>query len=447
MVEKERVGEVDRLVARLGAEKTLDLQAAEFFVRKCVLALGAEILEQYLALALRDERPPICAHKHLPCAMRSDGKRTKSVVTILGKIELRRTRFVCPSCGLVRYCADELLDVQETGFSPGVRRLMALTGASDSFGQDALLLKATAEIDVGAKDIERVAEAVGERERLWEEREASKALAAQSCGLAPADSPEPIETLYVNYDGTGTPMRAEELEGIKGKGEDGRARTREAKIGCVFTQTTVDEEGWPVRDEHSTTYVGAIEPSVDFGYRIRGEAVRRGMGQAKRVVVITDGAAYNKTIIAEHFSHATAILDLFHAKEHLADFMKNAAGEKIEGPLHQRCLKALKAGRIETLLNLLHAALPRSGARRKTGLKEMAYFKTNIEAMRYGRYRKQGLFVGSGVVEAGGKVLVGKRLKQSGMFWSKRGANAIIALRSCILSNRFEQFWEDQVAV
>lgn len=446
MVEKEKHSEVDRILARLGANQNLDMEAMEFFVRTCVLALGAKILEQYLTLALENEPPPVCEQKHPPCIMQSDGKRTKSVLTVLGQIQLRRTRFVCPLCETVRYAADEILDVCGTFFSPGARRLMALAGASDSFGHDARLLKATAEIDVDPKDIERVAESVGRKAEAWQQREAANALLAQACGRRAPDAPEAIETLYVSFDGTGTPMRAKELEGVKGKGPDGRARTREAKIGCVFTQTTVDQDGRPMRDENSTSYVGAIEESVDFGHRMRGEAVRRGMHQAKQVVVVTDGAAYNKTIIAEHFPHATAILDLYHAKEHLAGFVKNVAQQKLQNPLHQRCLKALKAGQIENLMKLMRTALPRSGARKKKGLKDIAYFQSNIEAMRYGRFRKKGLFVGSGVVEAGGRVLIGKRLKQSGMFWSKRGANAIIALRSCIISDRFEQFWEDQVA-
>jgi len=66
--------------------------------------------------------------------------------------------------------------------------------------------------------------------------------------------------------------------------------------------------------------------------------------------------------------------------------------------------------------------------------------------MRYAQFRKQGLFVGSGVVEAGCKTLIGKRLKQSGMFWSLPGANAILAVRCCLYSGRFEQFWEDSAA-
>ena len=103
----------------------------------------------------------------------------------------------------------------------------------------------------------------------------------------------------------------------------------------------------------------------------------------------------------------------------------------------------LDTGDIAGLLAEMERALPRSGPRRKAGLREIGYFRDNAPAMAYGQFRAMGLFVGSGVVEAGCKAVIGRRLKQSGMFWSLAGANAIIALRCCYKSNRFEQFWED----
>jgi hypothetical protein len=75
-------------------------------------------------------------------------------------------------------------------------------------------------------------------------------------------------------------------------------------------------------------------------------------------------------------------------------------------------------------------------------LKEAEYFTTNTERMRYPEFREKGLFVGSGVVEAGCKSVIGSRLNRSGMFWTVRGANAIIALRCCRINGRFEDYWE-----
>ena len=73
---------------------------------------------------------------------------------------------------------------------------------------------------------------------------------------------------------------------------------------------------------------------------------------------------------------------------------------------------------------------------------EADYFHNNIKRMRYPEFRAQHLFVGSGVIEAGCKTVVGSRLKQSGMFWTGKGANAILALRCSHLNGRFEVSWE-----
>lgn len=412
------------------------MEAAECFVRSAVLKMGARVLEAFLEQALAEERAPVCAKNHLPRAMRSTGKRKKRVRTILGSLTLRRSRFVCPACGAVKYDADRALGVEATGFSPGVRRMMARMAQKESFDESAEDLGVLAGLALDAKDVERVAEKTGRAVDEWMECEGTKARLLPPSG-------EEIETLYVSFDGTGVPMRPKELTATRGKGEGGRAKTREVKLGCVFTQSVLDEKGRPVRDEASTTYVGAIEKSVDFGHRIHGEAMRRGMARAKHVVAITDGARYNRSIIEEHFPHATRILDLYHAREHLAEFTRDVCRRPLDAPLHKQWRTLLDTGDITRLLGAMQRALPRSGPRRKAGLREIGYFRDNAHAMRYGEFRANGLFVGSGVVEAGCKSVIGRRLKQSGMFWSLAGANSIIALRCCFKSRRFEQFWED----
>ncbi|MFO8056119.1 MAG: ISKra4 family transposase, partial [bacterium] len=86
------------------------------------------------------------------------------------------------------------------------------------------------------------------------------------------------------------------------------------------------------------------------------------------------------------------------------------------------------------------------GKKKEEVKKTADYFEKNQERMRYDKFRRQGLFIGSGVVEAGCKSVIGKRLKQSGMHWSVRGANSIIALRCCLESGRFEDYWEQRQA-
>ena len=436
LIEEEKEREAAVLVRRLDAEGKPELEAIEFFVRSAMLKAGAKALEAFLESVLAEEQAPLCGQNHPPRKMRSSGKRAKTIRTILGAVRLRRTRYVCPVCGVVRYPADEALGVERTGFSPGAQRMIARAGASEPFAQAAEDLALYASLKLEAKDVERVAEKTGRVVEDWMAREGTRAR------LMPPGK-ERNETLYLSFDGTGVPMRADELNHTHGKSPDGKAKTREVKLGCVFSQTALDREGRPVRDKTSTTYVGAIENSVDFGHRLHAEAMRRGMAGAKRLVVITDGARYNKTIIDQHFPKATRILDLFHARERLADFAQKTCLLPLDGPLHQECRNQLDEGNIPDLTAIMRQALPRCGPRRKEGLKQIEYFRENAHAMRYKEFRERGLFVGSGVIEAGCKSVIGQRLKRSGMFWSLDGANAIIALRCCFASGRFEQFWED----
>jgi len=418
-------------------DESLDLEATEGFVRRHMHQAGAQslekILESFTSATL--SQPLLCGNNHLPARMESIGLQEKSLRTILGEVPYRRRGYRCPKCGVIRYPADKALNVVGTGFSPGVRRMMARMGAKECFAEGAEDLQFFAEVRADAKDVERVAENTGRLVENWASQQRTLGL------LAPPE--ERPDTLYVEFDGTGIPMRAEALAESKGKEPGGKARTREVKLGCVFSQTTLDEDGKPVRDPHSTTYVGAIENSVDFGHRIHAEAARRGLANARRVIALTDGAAYNKTIIAEHFPNAIRVLDICHATEHLTDFVRDVCRLPTNGAFFQRLYDLLYHGKIPALLKRMETALPRSGPRRELGEKQTNYFKENAHAMRYDEFRAMGIFVGSGVIEAGCKTVIAKRLKCSGMFWSLPGANAIIALRCCFASGTFEQFWED----
>lgn len=377
--------------------------------------------------------------------MKSVGLREKVIQTILGPVRFRRSLYVCAGCGRSCFPGDVLLGVEGRGFSPGLRRMMARAGSRTSFAESEEDLREYAGLEVGRKEIERVAEKVGEEIEVWSRETLYRNRPEQA--RSPASNPEKtLPILYVSFDGTGVPIQRRELKGRKGKQADGTAKTREVKLGCVFTQTSLDKEGNPVRDPYSTTYVGRIESSNDFGWRIYKEACLRGLYQAKRVVVLTDGARYNKTIVEMRFPHATHIIDLYHALERLHDLAKLLLSEDQRDKLEPQWRKLLESGRIGQLTKTIREHLPRSGERRRQGLTTIQYFEENAAHMRYAKFKEKGFFVGSGVIEAGCRSVIGQRLKKSGMFWSVKGANAIIASRCCQFSHRFESFWEDKAA-
>jgi hypothetical protein len=141
------------------------------------------------------------------------------------------------------------------------------------------------------------------------------------------------------------------------------------------------------------------------------------------------------------------IVDLYHARQHLWELARrlypNEGGkQKAWMKLHQKRL--LDRGRIEKLVGALRAIRSRIPEVTEKIRAEADYFERNAERMRYPKFRRQHLFVGSGVIEAGCKTVVASRLKRSGMFWTVRGANAILALRCAYLNGRFEDYWESR---
>ena len=259
---------------------------------------------------------------------------------------------------------------------------------------------------------------------------------------------EPIPVLYVQVDGTGVPVVKKETLGRQGKTPGEPAHTREAKLGCVFTQTTWDQEGYAIRDPDSTTYVAAIETAEEFGKRIYLEAWKRGWARAEKKVFMGDGSEWIWNIADQHFPNATQIVDLYHARQHLWDVARKLyphqdAEQRRWMMIHQ---DLLEEGQIEELVAALRAIdCSRPEVAEKIRV-EAGYFDNNQERMRYPTFRAQHLFVGTGVIEAGCKTVIGSRCKQSGMFWTVRGANAILALRCCQSNGEFEGYWEARPA-
>jgi len=340
---------LDNILDRVAKESRFDFEAAEFFIRTSVLAWGAKILEKVLAGVGADR---LQGTVRCTCGqtLRSRGLRTRRVRTILGSVTVRRPLYHCSDCGARNVPADTALGLAGTGFSPGTRRMMTRAGSRESFQEAAEDLRLYAQLELDARDIERVAEQVGQAIDAWMKRESSTAILHASSGKVPPSVTGPIPLLYISLDGTGTPLRRSELTATRSKPPGDPAKTREAKLGCIFTQTTLDDHGRPMRDPASTTYVGAIETSVEFGYRLHGEAVRRGLYQARVVAVLCDGAAYNKSIAAEHFPQAILIIDLYHAREHLFALIKLLLSDA-QHAVREKWLDLLNQGDISPLFS------------------------------------------------------------------------------------------------
>jgi hypothetical protein len=414
------------------------LEAIEMAMRSAMHQAGATALS-----ALLQFDPPGSEQRQRACACGHTARyvelRSKLLLTAVGEADCRRAYFLCDRCHRGQFPIDVELDVENTELSPSVRRMLATVGQQAAFDQGRQQMELLAGLSVTTKAVERTAEAIGADIEKGQQNELAQALQLN----LPIPLGPRIPILYVEMDGTGVPVVRKETEGRAGKQDGQPAHTREVKLGCVFTQTTVNEEGYPVRDEDSTTYVGAVETAEEFGRRLYAEAWRRGWARAERKVVLGDGAEWVWNQAGLHFPEATQIVDLYHAREHLWVAARQLYPDDVPAQRRWVMVKQnkLDQGQIEKIVASLHAL-----GRSHRGLAEMFeieanYFERNKERMRYPKFRKQGFFIGSGVIEAGCKTIIG-RLKQSGMFWTVRGANAIIALRCCQLSGKFEDYWD-----
>jgi len=368
--------------------------------------------------------------------------RSKHLQTILGDVQVRRAYYHCAQCpeqgGRGVIPKDQELDVVGTSFSPGMRRLMARVGAQEPFEAARQDLAELAGVVVPTKAVERISEAVGRAAEAANVTERAHLGTGQVVPVAAA------ARLYVAMDGTGVPAVPKETQGRAGKAADGKAKTREAKLGCVFSQTSFDEQGWPIRDPASTTYVGAIETAEEFGPRISAEAVRRGVHRGTTTVVLGDGAPWIWNLAETYFPDAVHIVDLYHARQHVEAVGRLAFGSSSETGKAWVAARQddLDEGEVDVVIAEIRKLPASSDQKVQDELrKEAEYFETNTLRMCYKHFRARGFFVGSGVVEAGCKTVIGHRLKQSGMRWTVAGANAIIALRCRLLGNRWENLW------
>ena len=433
----EIVTEIEALLGTV-VDDEWDLEAIETAARRMAMRVAARVVEQRLNADTSDHAGPM-----LPCACgqsaRYAGRHGKNFESVLGPLRLERAYYHCELCEAGFCPRDRALGLQGGSLSPGVLRMAGLVDAMVSFEEGHELLHELAGVDVPTKHVERAAEALG-REVAEDEK----------LVVEPPEPNEPLApTLYLGMDGTGVPVRKKELVDRPGKQPDGSSKTREVKLVTIWSAEGRDKEGTPVRDAGSITYSAAIESAAhkdtdatpsEFAARVEREATRRGFERAARQAVLGDGAIWIWNLTDEHFPDAVQIVDRFHAKQHLSDVSKSiyGAGTDLAQQWASERHDELDAGDIDDILDALRLHSPQDDEARKC----IDYVERNQERMRYPKFRAAGLCTSTGVVEAGCKVAIGTRCKRAGMHWTVAGVDAIIALRCCKLSGRFEGFWE-----
>ena len=350
-------------------------------------------------------------------------RRHLEITGLFGSLHIYRD-YYCD--GQQGHCPADAALALEGSYTPALSRMMCRAAAKNSYAEASADLFEYAGVKVCDRQIQRLVQEVAPAVGPW---------------LKTVQDPGQSALMYACGDGTGVPMRKEELEGRKGKQPDGSAKTREAKLGCVFLQTEVDKEGHPIRKEDSTSYIGSFEGAVEFGLLLRQEAQRRGMAKATQIIFIGDGAAWIWELARVNFPGAVLILDFYHALQHVHGLVEAIWGkESREGKKRLKRWKGwLLKDKVRQIVKQANGDLA-SALDTEKAQKEIGYLENNLERMAYGTFRKAGYFIGSGVVEAGCKTVIGQRMKCSGMFWSEEGGQGMLDLRCAFLSNRLEAF-------
>ena len=256
-------------------------------LRAGLLRLGGGVLGEALSADPGYRGPRVgCGHGHEAVFT---GYRDKVIDTVPGPVTLRRAWYHCAACGHGLAPRDAELGVAGASMSPGLAAMSDKAAAAVPFAPAAGLLEDLAGVRLTVKRVERAAEASGAAQATASRARAGLIAARKLVPLPPQPLPD---KLYMVIDGTGVPVTAKETAGREGKGEDGRARTREVKMAVFFTQDKLDAKGYPVRDRASSSYIATFEPAATFGGLVKAEGIRRGADHVRQLTVIGDGAAW-----------------------------------------------------------------------------------------------------------------------------------------------------------
>jgi hypothetical protein len=341
-----------------------------------------------------------------------------------------RACYYCSACKKTWVPSDGVLGLDAGATSPQVRLQVGWLCALLPFAQAATTLQRLTGVELCAATLERIA--VGMGQSLCQQQQ-QKAKQHREERLGPVDL-KPIRRFYVGMDGVYVPLRDPwDRNGSQG---DLNCRFGECKIGVVY-QARQDEKGKDSRVLQSD-YVATLSGVEVLEPLLATLAHEKGHHQAREIVVLGDGAAWIWQVAAKQFPGAVQIVDFFHACDHLASYSEARFGkESAEGKSWQKARQAeLKSGQLNAVLAQIQSWRPSNEAKRKIRRDTYLYFYNNAERMRYQTFVQKGYHIGSGVVEASCKHIIGQRLDQAGMHWRQETAEAIATLRAAQLSSQ-----------
>ena len=320
---------------------------------------------------------------------------------------------------------DEELALTGGSLTPKQQEHLAHLGSWMPFERAAQMLETLLGVQVSEPTVRRGTERAGTR---YEARQTAQSQqeGADYSGVSAA------EKQVVSVDGAYVPLVAGEW-----------AEVRTVVIGEVKTESRKATDQVQMRQ---LSYFSRMTNAETFGNLAEVEMRRRGVSQAKAVCAVTDGAPWIQSFIDLHRPDAVRILDFPHAAEHLGLLVEalEQAGVGLPTRAIERSLHVLKH-RGPTLLLRWCERLPDAIKCLEAVQKQLDYFRKRIDFMHYPDYQQQGWPLGSGIVESANKLVVQARLKGAGMHWQPGHVNPMLALRSAVCSERWDEAWQEGI--
>ena len=412
----------------------LDLASAELLAQ----ALGRLVAEALLQTALLASTGRATYRgTTIPCSQcggtaRFVSYRRRWLRTLCGEQRVERAYYHCATCHHGQLPWDAEAGLNERVFSPAVKALVVECCARLTHREVEEFLQRTLGLTVEESSQQEIVGEVGAR---WRAAEAAQMAACfeQLETLPPAEEVAPPDRLYVTMDAA--------KAHVEGDWHDVKCAAiypAQAKKTTVADAPPAGADGDRAGPKR---YVACQEEAAAFGSRTYVAALRVGLAAASEVVVLGDGAEWIWNLAAEHFHGATEILDYYHAAEHIWKLVPVLYGEgSPQGQrwATERC-RHLKTHGPQGLLRALRRRTPRHAAAREALRLAQGYFRKHRRRMDYPKFRKRGLMIGSGPVEAACKIIVGQRFKRAGMRWSESGADAMLVARTAVLNGQYEQ--------
>lgn len=359
--------------------------------------------------------------------MGSRGFEEIGVVTQMGEVRFRRRYYTCETDGHGGYAPlDRLLGLHNHA-SKGMQDWLCYAAAKEAFAGAAETVAVFSGVALSNATVQEVAE--------WQGQQVDAAHKAQTERVFnPATRPPETkgpDTLYIEADGAHVPKRGKDV-------------WNEARVGVIFTVKGQGEERRPAK----ASYLASMESLDEFGRRLFAAAYLRGATTAGRVVFLADGAPKLWNLADEHFPHAIHIVDFYHASEHIHDarLLRWPAADEEGTAWAATQADRLKAGHWDEFIGAFDLLCPTSVLQQSAWKKEIDYFQKRREHMHYDQYLAMGLYIGSGMVESGCKLVVTQRMKLVGAHWGDTGAHYTVNLRAAFLNGAFRPAWLTRLA-